>query len=83
MEGKSLYKFYRGRKAEILEIHFPYESNEEVLETMRSYIERVGRPFNYLRSKEDMLNERMEYLKAQEEKWRIEQKQRAGVYMNE
>jgi adenylate kinase len=78
--GKSLPMFYKEKKTEVLQIPLPVEKDEEMLETLRIYIERIKRPFNYLRSKEAVLQERMDYLKAEEEKRRLENDKRKGQY---
>lgn len=58
-------RFFQEKESELLEISASTD-NFELLEAMRIYVERHGRPFNYLRSLEKLNDERMDYIKKKE-----------------
>ena len=69
--------FYQSNNIEILNI-IANKNQDENLETMRIYIERNGRPFNYFKENEDKINEnRFKLLtkKFDERKAKIDQKE--------
>lgn len=59
-------KFFQDNKTEIFELNA--DGNKyEMFESMRIYVERFGRPYNYLKSMQQLNDEREQYL-VQEEK---------------
>jgi adenylate kinase len=54
-------RFFQEKETELLEVDASTD-NFELFETMRIYIERHGRPFNYLRLPEQLNTERLEHL---------------------
>lgn len=59
-------RFFQEKETELLEIDAKTD-NFELFEAMRVYIERHGRPFNYLRSLEKLNDERHEYINKKED----------------
>lgn len=67
-EGNGIYpttKFFQDNKTEVFEVD-AMGDKYEVFESMRIYIERFGRPYNYLKSVEELNREREKYLIEEE-----------------
>lgn len=67
-EGKAvqpIFIFFQENKTELFEIDCHGE-NFEMFESMRIYIERYGRPYNYLSSVEELNDKRHEHLTKEE-----------------
>ena len=67
-EGKGIYpttKFFQDNKTEVFEIEGTGDQYE-IFESMRIYIERFGRPYNYLKSVGELNEEREKYLVQEE-----------------
>ena len=62
-------RFFQENKTEIFELDCNGE-NFEMFESMRIYIERDGRPYNYLSSIDELNQKRDEHLKVEETDWR-------------
>jgi hypothetical protein len=54
-------KFFQENKTEVFEIE-AIGTKYEMFESMRIYIERFGRPYNYLKSVQELNDEREKYL---------------------
>lgn len=60
-----IFRFFQENKTEVLEMDC--DGNEfEMFESMRVYIERSGRPYNYLSSVSHLNNKREDYLNDEE-----------------
>ena len=62
-------RFFQEHKTEIYEIDFDGVAFE-MFDSMRIYIERDGRPYNYLKSMSDLNKKREDVLADEEQKWR-------------
>lgn len=75
-------KIQKGEQAKLPTIRFFQENNTEIFEldcngnsfemfeSMRIYIERDGRPYNYLSSVNELNNKREEHLEVEEQEWK-------------
>jgi len=60
-----LTRFFQENKTEVFEVDF--DGNQfEIFESMRVYVERNGRSFNYLSSVKSLNNKREDHLKNEE-----------------
>jgi hypothetical protein len=64
-----LTRFFQENKTEIFEVDY-YGNNFEMFESMRIYVERDGRPYNYLSSIDDLNKKREHHLHIEEKEWR-------------
>lgn len=62
-------RFFQENNTELFEVDCDGE-NFEMFESMRIYIERDGRPYNYLKSVGELNKQREEHLHEEEQKWR-------------
>ena len=69
--GFPMIRLFQEHKTEIFEIDFN-GVNFEMFDSMRIYIERDGRPYNYLSSIPELNKKREEVLAEEESKWREE-----------
>ena len=61
-----MFRFFQENHTEIFELEFNGE-NFEMFESMRIYIERDGRPYNYLSSVDDLNKKREVHLQVEED----------------
>ena len=66
-------RFFQENNTELFEVDWDGE-NFEMFESMRIYIERDGRPYNYLKSVGELNKKREEHLTEEEQHWRDGQK---------
>ena len=64
-EERPTVRFFQEHKTEVFEVDCDGD-NYEMLESMRIYIERHGRPYNYLVTVDELNEERDTYLQEQE-----------------
>jgi hypothetical protein len=64
-------RFFQENNTELFEVDCDGE-NFEMFESMRIYIERDGRPYNYLMSVGELNKKREEHLHEEEVTWREE-----------
>ena len=64
-----LARFFQENSTELFEVDCDGE-NFEMFESMRIYIERDGRPYNYLKSVGELNKQREQHLTEEEQKWR-------------
>lgn len=62
-------RFFQENNTELFEVDCDGE-NFEMFESMRIYIERDGRPYNYLKSVGELNKKREEHLHEEESNWR-------------
>jgi len=62
-------RFYQENNTELFEVDCDGE-NFEMFESMRIYVERDGRPYNYLKSVGELNKKREEHLHEEEQQWR-------------
>ena len=62
-------RFFQENNTELFEVDCDGE-NFEMFESMRIYIERDGRPYNYLKSVQELNKKREEHLHEEEASWR-------------
>ncbi len=67
-------RFFQENATELFEVDCDGE-NFEMFESMRIYIERDGRPYNYLKSVGELNKKREEHLHEEEKAWREEKHQ--------
>jgi adenylate kinase len=68
-EKPPMSRFFQENNTELFEVDCDGE-NFEMFESMRIYIERDGRPYNYLKSVGELNRKRDEHLKEEEHEWR-------------
>ena len=67
--GKSYLQFFNERKIETYTVCLNEKSNStEIFQGIRTYIERLGRPNNFLNSVENLIKDRIDYLEEQMQK---------------
>lgn len=77
--GLTVWNFFQERKDEIITKDIrPDTDHVELLESFRLYIERKGRPYNFLDPEENLLHERERSLIRKEQTLREEEFQRAA-----
>jgi len=64
-----MVRFFQENKTEVFEIDCDGEEFE-MFQSMRIYIERNGRPYNYLSSVDELNVQREEHLTLEEAEWR-------------
>ena len=64
-----MFRFFQENKTECFELDCNGDKFE-MFESMRIYIERDGRPYNYLSSVDDLNKNREEHLTVEEDTWR-------------
>ena len=64
-----MFRFFQENKTEVFELDCNGE-NFEMFESMRIYIERDGRPFNYLSTVADLNKKREDHLTVEETEWK-------------
>lgn len=64
-------RFFQENKTEVFELDCDGKAFE-MFESMRIYIERDGRPYNYLSSQGELHMRREEHLAVEEEEWRVD-----------
>jgi len=69
LEKPPMSRFFQENATELFEVDCDGE-NFEMFESMRIYIERDGRPYNYLKSVKELNHKRDEHLYEEEQKWR-------------
>lgn len=73
-----MVRFFQENKTEVFEIDCDGEEFE-MFQSMRIYIERNGRPYNYLSSVDELNVQREEHLTLEEAVWRDQQKSETEV----
>lgn len=68
-----LTRLFQENKTELFEVDCDGH-NFEMFESMRIYIERDGRPYNYLSSVDDLNKKREDHLHVEEKDWKTELK---------
>lgn len=68
-ENPPMSRFFQENNTELFEVDCDGE-NFEMFESMRIYIERDGRPYNYLKSVGELNKKREAHLHEEEGKWR-------------
>ena len=68
-EKPPMSRFFQENATELFEVDCDGD-NFEMFESMRIYIERDGRPYNYLKSVAELNKKRDEHLYHEEKKWK-------------